>query len=261
MSTAVRTTEGWVPNGTTNSIMSRVRMEDFVTDIDWDEAVRRFDGPPIPDYVKSSIHGLEGGYSTPFAASTWDPVVREIFAEYDLVEPEFRDAVAARATATPGRILDVACGTGESTLAWRRRFPDAEICAIDVSPFMLAVAERKLAGHGVTIRCADAEQLPFEDDSFDLVTASLLFHEMPEAPAARALAEMHRIVRPGGEIVVTEPYNPKGRILHPIPFPEPYLKEFLDTDWDAAFARAGFADVAVEETPEGWIRAARRPAA
>lgn len=257
----IRTTEGWVPNQATQSIFGRVRMEDFVTDVDWDEAARRFAGPEIPVYVRSSIHGLEGGYSTPFAASTWDPVVKEIFSEFGWDEAEVRDGLASLARTEPRRILDVACGTGESTLAWRRRFPGAEITAIDVSPYMLAVAERKLADRRIDVRCADAERLPFEDGSFDLVTASLLFHEMPEKPAARALAEMRRVARPGGEICVLEPYNPEGRSLHPIPFPEPYLKEFLRTDWDVAFKAAGFEDVECVQLPEGWIRRALRPAA
>src|ERR1700746_752122 len=79
------------------------------------------------------------------AAATWDPVVTEIFAEYFESEEVQRDRLTAQVDSVPLRILDVACGTGESTLAWRRRFPRAQITAIDVSPYMLAVAERKLA--------------------------------------------------------------------------------------------------------------------
>lgn len=251
----IRTTEGWVPNEATGRIFSRVRTEDFVTDIDWDEALRRFGDPEIPDYVRSSIHGLEGGYGTPFAAQTWDPVVKEIFVEYGMTEPETRDRLPAKLPGGAGAILDVGCGTGESTLAWRRRFPDARIVAVDVSPFMLAVAERKLAPEPrIEVRWANAEALPFADASFDVVTASLLLHELPADVSPRVLAEMRRVVRPGGAVAVLEPYAVGGRALHPIPFPEPYLKDYLATDWDVAFKEAGFADVALDAYGEGWIR-------
>lgn len=253
----IRTTEGWVPNDATERIFSRVDATAFVDDIDWDEAVRRLSPPPMPDYVRSQIHGIEGGYGTQWAAATWDPVVKEIFAEYYGSEEEVRDAFCADATTAPDRILDVACGTGESTRAWRRRFPGAAIVAFDVSPYMAAVAERKLMeDRRIEVRALDAEHLPFPDASFDLVTASLLFHELPREVSPRVLAEMRRVLRPGGEIAVIEPYEVGGEALRPIPFPEPYLKDYLSTDWDEAFARAGFTGVRVRSNGNGWSRVA-----
>ena len=258
MSAGIRTTEGWTPNEATQSIFSRVAFDDFVKDIDWDAAVRRLDGPAIPDYVKSSIHGIAGGYSIPESAATWDPIVKEIFAEYFGDESRERDDFCARVGGAPARILDAACGTGESTLAWRRRFPNAHITAFDVSPYMLAVAERKLVHDpNVELRCLNAESLPFEDASFDLVTASLLFHELPDDVSPRVLAELARVCAPGGLIAVQEPYEVGGKTLKPIPFPEPYLKDFLSTDWDLAFKEAGF-EVTQTQIHEGWIRIGRR---
>lgn len=259
MATGVRTTEGWRANPATERILGRVDWSAVVEDIDWDEAAKRLIAPPLPDYVRSSIHGIEGGYSIPAAASTWDPVVTQIFAEYDVTEEQIRDSLTARVDGPVGRILDVACGTGESTKAWRRRFPDASIVAFDVAPAMAAVAERKLAHDRRTeVRCLDAEHLPYADGSFDLVTAMLLFHELPAEVSPVVLGQMHRVCRPGGWIAVLEPYQVGGRILDPIPFPEPYLKDFLSTDWDAAFAEAGFTDVDAFAYGEGWIRTARK---
>ena len=254
---AIKTTEGWVPNEVTARIGERVRWQDVVQDIDWDQAILRLAPPKMPDYVKSSIHGLEGGYSRPGAAATWDPVVKEIFAEYFESETEQRDLLCAQVDSVPMRILDVACGTGESTLAWRRRFPRAHITAIDVSPYMLAVAERKLAhDRNIEVRCQNAEHLLFRDGSFDLVTASLLFHEVPEDVSPKILAELRRVCREGGEIAVMEPFLIGGKALKPIAFPEPYLKDYLATDWDIAFKAAGFGGVQTLEYGEGWIRTA-----
>jgi SAM-dependent methyltransferase len=257
----IRTTEGWVPNEATNRIMSRVDTADFLLELDWEKEIRRFAPlPEIPNYVRSSIHGIEGGYGTGFAAGTWDGVVKEIFNEYIGEEQPYRDLLphTLPIQVTPMRILDVAAGTGESTLAWHRRFPDAHITALDVSPFMLVAAERKLRSIPlIDVKCANAEELPFEDGTFDVVTASLLFHELPADVSPRVLAEMRRVVKPGGWIAVVEPYQVGAKILKPIPFPEPYLKDFLSTDWNEAFRAAGFDDVRVFDHENGWMRSAR----
>jgi SAM-dependent methyltransferase len=256
----IRTTDGWVPNPATERITARVRTEAFLTDVDWEREIERFAPlPPMPAYVGSSIHGLPGGYATAFAAATWDPIVEQIFAEYVGDEREYRDLLPRLVSGKPERILDVACGTGESTLAFRRRFPRARIDAFDVSPYMVVAAERKLRDiDEISLRCANAEQIPYPDATFDVVTASLLFHELPDDAATAILGEMYRVARPGGQIAVVEPYRVGGRTLSPIPFPEPYLKEFLRRDWDDAFRGAGFIDVRVNQMDEGWMRHARR---
>ena len=255
----IRTTEGWVPNEATNRIFSRVDQSAFLLEVDWDTEIRRFAPlPEIPSYVRSSIHGIEGGYGTSFAAATWDPIVKELFNEYIGDEQAYRESLADLVTTAPGTVLDVACGTGESTLAWHRRFPEADIIGVDVSPYMIVVADQKTRDlDNVAVRCANAERLPFEDGSFDAVTASLLFHELPADVSPRVLAEMRRVVRPGGSIAVVEPYRVVAPALKPIPFPEPYLRDYLQTDWDEAFRAAGFTDVQVVEHENGWMRTAR----
>ena len=255
----IRTTEGWVPNDATSRIFERVDQSAYLVDVDWEREIRRFAPlPEIPNYVRSSIHGIEGGYGAPFSAATWDPVVKAIFNEYLGDEQEYREGLAGLVTSAPGTVLDVACGTGESTLAWHRRFPAADIIGVDVSPYMIVVADQKTrAIENVAVRCANAEQLPFEDGSFDAVTASLLFHELPADVSPRVLAEMRRVVRPGGQIAVVEPYRVGSRVLKPIPFPEPYLKDFLQTDWDEAFREAGLTDIRVVEHENAWMRTAR----
>ena len=255
----IRTTEGWQPNDATNRIMGRVDPAQFMLDLDWETEIKRFAPlPEIPNYVKSSIHGLEGGYGAPFSAATWDGVVKEIFEEYFGEESEYREALPAAITGSPGTVLDVACGTGESTLGWHRRFPHADIIGVDVSPYMLVVAERKTRElENVDVRAANAEALPFEDGSFDVVTASLVFHEVPSDVSPVILREMRRVVVDGGWIAVAEPYRVGGAALKPIPFPEPYLKDYLATDWDDAFRPAGFTDVRTIELENGWMRVAR----
>lgn len=97
------------------------------------------------------------------------------------------------------RVLDVACGTGVLARAAAKRVePEGEVVGLDINQGMLAVARQK-APH-IEWQPGPAEALPFEDDSFDAVVSqfSLMFFE--DRPAA--LAEMRRVLRPGGRLAV-----------------------------------------------------------
>jgi ubiquinone/menaquinone biosynthesis C-methylase UbiE len=97
----------------------------------------------------------------------------------------------------PGqRVLDVGAGTGALTAELLRR--GARVSAADPSPNFVAALERRLPD--VDTRAAPAEQLPWEDETFDAALAQLVVTFMRDAPAG--LAEMHRVVRPGGTIAV-----------------------------------------------------------
>ena len=96
------------------------------------------------------------------------------------------------------KILDVGCGTGSLTFALARAADLGEIAAIDYSPVFVEEAIRRNADPRIKIRQADACALPFEDDTFDRALALLVLHFVPEA--GEAVAEMRRVVRPGGVV-------------------------------------------------------------
>jgi ubiquinone/menaquinone biosynthesis C-methylase UbiE len=96
------------------------------------------------------------------------------------------------------RALEVGAGTGFWILnLWQNGIVD-EVHATDISEGMLAVCRRnaKDLGCEVDARLADAEELPYPDGTFDLVTGHAFLHHLPEP--RRALSEMHRVLRPGG---------------------------------------------------------------
>lgn len=102
----------------------------------------------------------------------------------------------------PGeRVLDVACGTGALLEAVRERWPGAAGVGVDLSLEMLAIARRRLPP-AVALVAADAGRLPFADGAFDGATCTSALHHWPE-PAA-ALAEVARVLRPGGRLVLTD---------------------------------------------------------
>jgi len=112
----------------------------------------------------------------------------------------------------PGhRVLDIATGTGDLALAVLGRTPDVRVVGLDPSPKMLEVAERKLAARGVGERAelvlGEAESLPFPDGHFDGVTVAFGIRNVPDRP--RALAEMARVVRPGGRVAILELSEPR----------------------------------------------------
>jgi ubiquinone/menaquinone biosynthesis C-methylase UbiE len=94
------------------------------------------------------------------------------------------------------KLLDVGCGTGSLTFALAKAADLAEIHAIDFSPVFVEAAKQRNSDPRINIRQGDACALPFEDDTFDRALALLVLHFVPEA--GKAVAEMRRVVRPGG---------------------------------------------------------------
>ncbi len=111
-------------------------------------------------------------------------------------------------------VLDVGCGTGGLVESFVER--GATVTGIDRSPAMLAVAQERL-GDSADLYEGDATQLPFEDNAFDLVTASLFLHELLPETRSAAVAEMARVAKPGGHILIIDyrvgSLKPKGWMM------------------------------------------------
>ncbi len=123
--------------------------------------------------------------------------------------------VKAVAPAEGERILDLAAGTGTSSVALAKH--GAHVVAADFSEGMLAVGRAKHANNPlVSFEFADATQLPFADDSFDAATISFGLRNVSDVP--RALAEMRRVVKPGGRVVVCEFSTPVAPLRKPYSF-------------------------------------------
>jgi SAM-dependent methyltransferase len=109
------------------------------------------------------------------------------------------EALVAYANPRPGmRVLDLACGTGEPAITVATRIPTAHVTALDLSADLLAIADQRASQRGlanITTRQADAQQLPFPDEQFDLATSR--FGVMFFADLDRALRELHRVLKPG----------------------------------------------------------------
>ena len=107
-----------------------------------------------------------------------------------------QDAAAqAVAGAAPGSVLEVGCGTGVFAARMMRENPRAAVVATDRSPRFVALT----AARGVWAQPADVQQLPFSDAQFDVVVALWMLYHVPDLH--RGLAEVRRVLRPGGLFV------------------------------------------------------------
>ena len=128
---------------------------------------------------------------------------------------QWRERAVDRAEVGPGSdALDVCCGTGDLTLALRRRIgPDGRVVGCDFSEPMLEIARRKSGEEGLAVEFgwADALDLPYGDASFDAVTVG--FGARNLADLQKGLGEMARVLRPGGRLAILEITRPQREPL------------------------------------------------
>jgi demethylmenaquinone methyltransferase/2-methoxy-6-polyprenyl-1,4-benzoquinol methylase len=123
-----------------------------------------------------------------------------------------RKAVAQLAAYPKGKFLDVATGTGDVALLIAAKFPGSKITGVDIAGKMLDIARKKSVKYGreqqVAFELGDSENLGFPDNSFDAVTVAFGVRNFEDLH--KGLAEMHRVVRPGGRAVILEFSRPRG---------------------------------------------------
>ncbi|MGI9647582.1 MAG: class I SAM-dependent methyltransferase [Acidimicrobiia bacterium] len=99
------------------------------------------------------------------------------------------------------QVLDVGCGTGASLAEYLEA--GCRVTGVDVSPAMLDRAESRL-GQEADLRLTDGRTLPFDSDSFDLATTSMVLHEVAAAERATVVLEMARVTRPTGRLLLID---------------------------------------------------------
>lgn len=145
----------------------------------------------------------------------------------------------------PGRILELGVGTGNNL----RYYPaDREIVAMDISEKMLERARRRAdrIGSSVRLDTADAQRLPYDDESFEVVVASFLFCSVPDP--VLGLSEARRVLVPGGQLLLLEhvlsAWPPLRRLMQLLdPIPHHVWGAHIDRDTVENVRRAGFVDV------------------
>ncbi len=232
-------------------LINSEELKELADTIDWKEVGDRLKSPDLiyPEYYSSqNFHGIPGGYLTTSAAVSYDAVTKHALPPN---EDWNREAVIKAVTDSPHKILDLGCGTGSTTIMLKQAFPHTEIIGLDLSPQMLVMSDYKAQQAGLNIQWVHglAEETQYADGEFDLVTASLLFHEMPPTISKAVLQEAYRLLKPGGQVIILDGHQKTLRNTTWLTdiFEEPYINEYAAGSVDAWLGKAGFSQILTED--------------
>ncbi|MEP0870839.1 class I SAM-dependent methyltransferase [Trichocoleus desertorum AS-A10] len=227
---------------------------------EWEAELAQVQNPNLayPDYYLTSFHAYEEGNMG------WEPATEvevaahavhariwpEAGAQGDaMLRQSYHNAVKSQILAEPKDILDLGCSVGMSTFALQETYPNAKVTGLELSPYFLTVARYKAQKRQLQISWvhAKAEETGLPTASFDLVSACLVFHELPQSAAIAIFQEVRRILRPGGHFTIMD-MNPKSEIYAKMPpyiltllkSTEPYLDQYFALDIEKAMVEAGF---------------------
>ncbi|WP_225912324.1 class I SAM-dependent methyltransferase [Nostoc flagelliforme] len=227
----------------------------FYETIDWSQSSAGFHQTDFnyPLYYSSqNFHGILGGYLNPVAAITYDFVTALASPPH---EAWTRQQLISNILGQPQTVLDLGCGTGSTTLLLKQAFRGAVVTGLDLSPYMLVLANYKAQQQQLNIRWLHglSEDTGFETATIDLVTASFLLHETPPEIAQLILQECFRLVKPGGQLILLDGNQKRLSHLQWLIkiFQEPYSKLYAAGNLDVWMKTAGFEQV--QTKPVGWL--------
>lgn len=221
----------------TLTVDPELAMPAYYEDVEFHSTLGGWDGHDQQGYIHGEIvHRL------------W---VAKVFALGDMFA--HRRAVLKQAPRQDFRnILELGTSYGHYTVALQQAYPEAHITGIDLAAPMLRQALRVAneSGWDWTLRQMGAEKLAFADASFDLVTAYSFLHEMPEAAIRAVYREAHRVLRPGGLLLIGDitPYAAQDKLTmwradrSAARGGEPLWRESAQLDWAAIARDEGFDD-------------------
>ena len=234
---------------------------------DWQGDLAAVENPDLeyPEYYLRSFHAYEAGNLG------WEPALEVESAAYSvhstlfgepnvqgdaLLRDSYHQILKFNIDITPEKIVDIGCSVGMSTEALQQVFPQAQLTGVDLSPYFLAVAKYRTANLGdrFTWCHAPGEDTKLPGQSFDLVSCSLIFHELPQTAAIAIFREAKRLLKPGGYFAMMD-MNPQAEVYEKMPpyiftllkSTEPYLDQYFSLDVAEELQRAGFEAPFIQE--------------
>lgn len=225
----------------------------------------------LPRYYLQNFHYQSDGYLSPESAKLYDTQVEVLFN--GTANAMRRQCLVPIAQHLQGRdrrkmtLVDVACGTGRFLREIREAFPGLSLHGIDLSEAYVGEARRHTEGLGRTrFSVGMAENLPFADDSVDVLTTVYLFHELPPKIRREAAKEFARVLKPGGLLVFMDSLQ-TGDVddydgllaLFPVGYHEPYYESYTHESLDGIFGEAGLEPLVQEPVFVSKLAAYRKP--
>lgn len=214
-----------------------------------------------PAYYVQNFHHQTDGYFSDTSANLYDLQVEVLFngtadpMRRRILAPlkQHLSTVPAENTPQPLKVLDIACGTGNSLKLINQSMPEAALYGVDLSPAYLRKANENLTdvkGTPAQLIQANGEQLPFVDEFFEATTSTFLFHELPAEARQNVINEAYRVTKPGGIFVICDSIQkldtPELEPMmenFPAIFHEPYYRNYISDDMVNRLETAGFTDV------------------
>ncbi|MEM8778195.1 MAG: class I SAM-dependent methyltransferase [Cyanobacteria bacterium P01_G01_bin.49] len=232
---------------------------------DWKTELAKVENPNLvyPDYYLCSFHAYDEGNLSWESALEVESAAHAVHAN---IWPEagvngdrrlrqnYHEVLQQQLSISPQTILDLGCSVGMSTFPLYEMYPQAKLTGVDLSPYHLAVARYRSQQHNIPIKwlhtAAESTNLP--DESFDLVSTFLLYHELPQKAAKEIFQEAYRLLQSGGYFTMMD-MNPHAEAYRKMPpyiltllkSTEPYLDEYFALDVETALKEAGFESVKI----------------
>lgn len=129
---------------------------------------------------------------------------------YNMCRKDYPDVLTEVIKEPFSELLDAGCGTGAMLGMFKQDFPDKNYTGIDLSEKMIETAKRKKLA-GVNFVSGDCEDLPFAENSFDVVTCSMSFHHYPNPE--KFFQSLQRVLRPGGRLILRDMASKSGAMM------------------------------------------------
>jgi ubiquinone/menaquinone biosynthesis C-methylase UbiE len=224
-----------------------------------------------PAYYRRTFHWQTDGYFSAHSAEVYELGVELLFrGTADVMRRQIIPPVTRFVRAAGGaqhvRLLDVACGTGRTLHQLAQAHPDLRLYGVDLSPAYVRLARKRLEDVAfAAVAAENAEALPFADGAFDVATSVYLFHELPRNARRNVARELHRIVRPGGIVVLEDSAQlvesaeiASALRAFPGEFHEPFYADYLEDDLAELLREVGFVIESSEPAFVAKVVVARR---
>lgn len=129
---------------------------------------------------------------------------------YNMCRKDYPDVLAEAVREPFLDLLDAGCGTGAMLSMFKRDYPNKNYTGLDLSEKMIETAKRKQL-EGIRFIAGDCENLPFDENSFDVVTCSMSFHHYPNPE--KFFISLHRVLRPGGRLILRDMASNSGLLM------------------------------------------------
>ena len=222
-------------------------------------------GLSLPEYFNNTFHYQTDGWLSSRSASVYETSTETLFVGRQdamqrttllLLNEAFESRDVSQMTA-----LEVGCGTGRFATFVKDNYPSLDLTLTDLSPFYLQEARNNMKywksmrapslslsgvdGNGTTFIQTPAESLDIPSESMDIVYSVYLFHEIPADIQDKAAAEMARVLKPGGTLVLTDSVQLGDR--HSMDetlgnfgdFNEPFYRAYIERDLGSLFESVG----------------------